>query len=65
MCLRSLLGVSQIDRANNEEVSKRDDIKMELVSQVDQRVLRWFGHVERTDEYHMTRSVLMAKVSGG
>ena len=31
---------------------------------MDQRVLRWFGHVERMDEYHMTRWVLMADVSG-
>ena len=36
-------------------------IERELVS----RVLRWFGHVERMDEYHMARRVLMAEVSGG
>ena len=29
-----------------------------------QRVLRWFGHVERMDEYRMARWVLMAEVSG-
>ena len=28
-------------------------------------VLRWFGHVERMDEYRMARRVLMAEVSGG
>ena len=31
----------------------------------DQRVLRWFGHVERMDAYRMARRVLMAEVSGG
>ena len=30
-----------------------------------QRVLRWFGHVERMDEYCMARRVLMAEVRGG
>ena len=30
-----------------------------------QRVLRWFGHVERMDDYRMARRVLMAEVSGG
>ena len=35
------------------------------MSRADQRVLRRFGHVERMDEYHMARSVLMAEVSGG
>ena len=38
---------------------------MELASRADQRVLRWFGHVERMDEYRMTRNVMMAEVSGG
>ena len=38
---------------------------MELASRTDQRVLRWFGHVERMDEYRMARRVLMAEVSGG
>ena len=38
---------------------------MELASRADQRVLRWFGHVERMEEYHMARRVLMAEVSGG
>ena len=31
---------------------------------VDERVLRWFGHVERMDEYRMARWLLMAEVSG-
>ena len=38
---------------------------MELASRADQRVFRWFGHVERMDEYRMARRVLMAEVSGG
>ena len=37
---------------------------MELASRADQRVLRWFGHVEKMDDYRMTRRVLMAEVSG-
>ena len=58
-CLRSL------DRVGNEEVRKRAGIEWELASRADQRVLRWFGHVERMDEYRMARGVLMAEVSGG
>ena len=64
-CLRSLVGVSRMDGARNEEVHRRAEIERELVSRADQRVLRWFGHVERMDEYRMARKVLMAKVSGG
>ena len=48
-CLRSLVGVSQMDRVRNEEVLRRAGIERELASRADQRVLRWFGHVERMD----------------
>ena len=37
--------------------------EMELASRADQRVLRWFGHVERMDDYRIARRVLMAEVS--
>ena len=30
----------------------------------DQRVLRWFGHVVRMDEYRTAKRALMAEVSG-
>ena len=63
-CLRSLVGVSLIDGVRNEEVSRRAGIEMELESRADQRVLRWFGHVEKMNDYRMARRVLMAKVSG-
>ena len=54
-----------MDRLSNKEVRRRAGIERELASRSDQRVLRWFGHVERMDEYRMARRVLMAKVSGG
>ena len=54
-----------MDRVRNEEVCRRAGIGRELASRADQRVLRWFGHVERMDEYRLARKVLMAEVSGG
>ena len=39
-CLRSLVGVSPMDRVRNEEVRRRDVIERELASIADQRVLR-------------------------
>ena len=54
-----------MDRVRNEEVHRRAGIERELASRADQRVLRWFGQVERMDEFRMARRVLMAKVSGG
>ena len=54
-----------MDRVRNEEVRRRAGIERELASTADQRVLRWFRHVERMDEYHMARRVLRAEVNGG
>ena len=48
-----------------KKVHKRAGIEKEVASRVDQRVLRWFGHVERADEYSFLRKVLLAEVSGG
>ena len=42
-CLRSLVGVSRMDRVGKEEVRRRAGIDRELASRADQRVLRWFG----------------------
>ena len=63
--ISSLIGVSRLDRVMNEEVRRRDGIDRELESRADQRVLKWFEHVKRIDEYRMARRVLMADVSGG
>ena len=52
-------------RVRSEEVRRRAGIERELASRAYQRVLRWFVHVERMDEYRMARRVLMAEVSGG
>ena len=55
-CLRSLVRVSRMDRVR-KEVRRGARIERELASRADQRVLRWFGHVERR--------MLRAEVSGG
>ena len=64
-CFRSLVRVSQIHSVRNEEVHRIAGIERELANRADQRLLRWFGHVERIDEYHISRIVLKAEVSGG
>ena len=64
-CLRSLVGVSRMDRVRNEEVCSRARIEWELASRADQRVLRWFGHVERMDDCRMAKRLLMVEVSEG
>ena len=64
-CLRSLVVVSRMDRFRNEEVRWKTGVERELASRAYHRVLRWFVHVERMDEYRMARRLLKADVSGG
>ena len=52
-CLRSLVGVSRTGRVRNEEVLRRAGLENELASRADQRVLRWFGRMQRMNEYRM------------
>ena len=63
-CLRSLVVLAWMDRVWSERVRRRAGIERKLSRRADQRVLRWFGYVERMDEYRMARRVLMAEVSG-
>ena len=56
-CLRSLVGVSRMDRVRNEEVRRRAGIERELASRAAKRVFRWIGHVERMDEYQGQKGV--------
>ena len=44
---------------------RKAGIERGLASRADQRVLRWFGHVERMYEYRMARRACMAEVSIG
>ena len=53
-----------MDGVKNEGVRRRAGIEREFASRADQRVLRWFGHVERLDEYRMARRVSMAEAGG-
>ena len=64
-CLRSLVRVSRMDRVRNKEVHRRAGIERELASRADQRVFRWFWHMERMDDYRMARMMLMAEWRAG
>lgn len=48
----------------NEELHRIAVIEWDLESRVDHRVLRWLVHVERVDDCHMARRVLISEVSG-
>ena len=50
-CLRSMTGVSRLDRIRNEVVRTRTVMRRDLVTEIHMNVLRWFGHVERMETH--------------
>ena len=64
-CLRSLVGVSRMDSVRNEDVRRRAGIEREFSSKANLTAIRWFGYMERMDEYRMARRVLISDVNGG
>ena len=63
-CVRSMTGVSQLDRVRNEVVGPRIGVRWELAARVDMNVLRWFGHVERMDNEWLLKKIKNAKTDG-
>ena len=63
-CLRSMAGVSRMDRVRNEVVRQRTGVEIELATRVDMNVLRWFGHVERMENECLLKRVMNARVNG-
>ena len=60
--LRSMTGVSRLDRVRNEAVRARTGVRRELAARVDMNILRWFSHVERMDNERLLKKVMEAKV---
>ena len=63
-CLRSMTGVSLLDRVRNEVMRARTALRRELAARIDMNVLRWFGHVEGMDNERLLKKVINAKVDG-
>ena len=63
-CLRSMTGLSWLDKVRNEVVRVRTGVRRELVARVDMNVLRWFGHVKRMSNERLLKKVMNAKVDG-
>lgn len=63
-CLRSMVGVTSMDRERNEVIRRRTDIRTEIICRVDRYVLRRFGHIERMDDNSLIKRVMRESVSG-
>jgi hypothetical protein len=62
--LRSMIGVKLSDRVRNEVIRKDYGVKEDVVTKIENNMLRWFGHVERMDERRLTKEIYEADVGG-
>ncbi|GBP06012.1 hypothetical protein EVAR_3262_1 [Eumeta japonica] len=62
MSVRSMCGVSQKDRFRNSNVIERCGLKENVVTRVERGMLRWFDHLERTNESKLTKQICRANV---
>ncbi len=53
-----------MDRVRNDEVRRRTGFAKELSERAEQRVLLWFGHVEKMEEEHLVKKITRSDVRG-
>ncbi len=63
-CLRSMCGVTRMDRVRNDEVRRRKGVVRELAERTEQGVLRWFGYVERMVEERLVKKITRSNLRG-
>ncbi len=57
-CLKSMCGVTRMNRVRNDEVRRRKGVERELAKRAEHGVLRWFGHVERMKEERLVKKII-------
>ena len=61
--LRGILGITWRDKVTNEEIRKRTGQTL-LVNVIQEKRLRWLGHVTRMDEARIPKQALQWEVAG-
>ncbi|GBP67262.1 hypothetical protein EVAR_47214_1 [Eumeta japonica] len=56
---------SRKDRRRNSDVTERCGLKEDVVTRVERGILQWFGHLERMNEYRLTKQIYRANVCNG
>ena len=62
--LRTIYGVSRRDRIRNERLKLMCNWKRGLVRRSEQGILKWFGHIVRTDNERVVKKVFDSCVAG-
>ena len=62
--LRRILGVSKIHRLRNEFIQSKLGQQETLISRIQKKRLRWFGHLERMEESRLPQRMLHCHIEG-
>ena len=65
-CLRKIEGVTRRDRIRNEEIYRRVGMKQDILSRIQQRRLRYFGHISscKTTDTQRLLCMVASRVNG-
>ena len=63
-CVRSVCRVTRLDRWENEEMSRRADVRGNMTDRVDQKILRRFRGLERRSKQRLAKIVYDSEVEG-
>ena len=63
-CLRSMCGVTRLDRVENVELRRRVGVSRPMGVRAQEKVLSWFGHMERMNGERLTKRVYESEVEG-
>jgi hypothetical protein len=59
-----MIDVKVSDRVRNEVIREDCGVKEDVVTKIENNILRWFGHVDRMDERRLTKEIYLANVGG-
>ena len=62
-CLLKIEGVTRRDRIRNEEIYRRVGMNQDILSRIQQRRLRYFGHISRLQDNRYTQRLLCVVAS--
>jgi len=62
--LRGVCNVTRMDRVRNTVIREECAVKMSVIDQVENGLLRWFGHMERMSNERLTRRIYVGEVEG-
>ena len=62
--LRRIIGVSRLQKIRNDDIRKRLGQEISLNQRIQERQLKWFGHVSRMNQERMPHLALHTKVHG-